>query len=110
MSHPQEGETRLRFQPEAACLPISRLGGCEVALQAMYLSLSIRGVTESAFVQGSLRELLSDPTSFFKGVLPQATQRHDLGAMHQAQTLVGDHLGLLRAPPRQRDCPLTGAS
>ena len=110
LSQPQQGETRLRFQPEAARLPIGRFGGSEVALQAMYLTLSIRGVAESPFVQGSLRESLSDPSRFFEGVPPQAPQRHDLGAMHEAQPLVGDHVGLLLAPPRQRAGPLAGAS
>jgi hypothetical protein len=72
----------------------------------MDLTLSIGGVAEGLLIQDSLRELLADLTGFFQGIPPRAGQRHDLRAMHQAQTLVGHHLGLLFAPARQLVRPL----
>jgi len=53
---------------------------------------------------------LADTTRFFQRVLPCAGHRHDLGAMNQAQTIVGHHVGLLLAPARQRRGPLAGAA
>jgi hypothetical protein len=76
----------------------------------MDLTLSVGGVAESQLIQDPLCETLVDPTRFFQRVPPRTPQRHDLGAMHQAQALVGHHIGLLLAPPRQGGGPLAGAA
>ena len=78
----------------------------ELALEAMNLRLPIRSMAESALVQDSLRELLGDAPCFLERVPPGAAERHDLGAMHEAEALVRDHVRLLLAPARQRLRPL----
>jgi hypothetical protein len=110
LRQPHQSKARLRFPPEPACLPVGRLGQAELTLQAVDLPLPVGGVAESPLIQDSLGETLGDPTRFFQRVAPRTTQRHDLGAMHQAQALVRHHVGLLIAPPRQGGGPLAGAA
>jgi hypothetical protein len=76
----------------------------------MDFPLPVGGVAESPLIQDSLSKALADPIRFFQRVPPRTYERHDLGAVHQAQTLVGDHLGLIFTPPRQSGGPLAGAA
>ena len=52
----------------------------------------------------------ADPPGLLEGVLPRTLQLHDLGAVHQADALVRDHVPLTLAPKRQRRGPLPRAS
>lgn len=74
----------------------------------MDLPLSIVGLTAGELVEDTPREPLGGPPRLLEGLLPRSAQLHDLRAMDQAETVVGDHLGLALAPPRQCLGPLPG--
>ena len=56
------------------------------------------------------RQALPEPAQLAERLLPGASERHELGTVHVADARVGDHVGLLLAPARQRGRPLAGAA
>ena len=72
----------------------------------MDLPLSIVGLAAGELVQDTPREPLGGSPRLLQGLLPRSAQLHDLGAVDQAEAIVGDHLGLALTPPRQRLGPL----
>src|SRR5687767_14338843 len=72
----------------------------------MDLALSVTGLAAGDLIERALGEPLGGPARLLQGVLPGAAKLHDLGAMDQAETVVGDHLGLSVAPSRQGLGPL----
>ena len=60
----------------------------------MDLALSVVGLAAGELIEHSLREPLGRPPRLLQGVLPCAAKLHDLGAMDEAETVVGDHLRL----------------
>src|ERR671918_2980823 len=106
LRQPQHRQAWLRLSAEPACLSIGQLRSLELTTQAVDLTLSVGSMATCALVQDSLREFLADATRFLEGLRPRTFERHDLGAVHEAQALVGHHLALLLAPARQRRGPL----
>jgi hypothetical protein len=72
----------------------------------VHLALAVRGLAAGQLVQGTPRQLLVEPTQFLERLIPGAAECHDLGTVHQAETFVGHHFGLMLAPSRQGDRPL----
>jgi hypothetical protein len=106
----QERQSRLGLAPESRGLPVGSLGLVEVTLQAMDLSALVGGVAEGPLIQHSLGEAPAQPAEFFERDTPSTPERHELSTMHQAETVVRHHVGLLIAPPRQGGSPLSGAA
>ena len=110
LRQPHECQAGLRLASIQARLAVRLLGCFEVASQAMHLSLAIEGVAARQLVQRPSREPFRRATRFDQRTLPIAAEKHDLGAMHQTQPIVGDHFGLTLAPSGQRASPLPHVS
>ena len=67
----------------------------------MDLALAVERLSAGELVEYPLREALGGSSGLLHGVLPVASELHDLGAMDQAEAIVGHHLGLGVAPSRQ---------
>ena len=87
---------------------IGLLRSLEVPAQAVQLALDVerlpRRLADSAPPARARR-----PSGLLQRGLPGTQQLHDLGAMHEAHALVGDHVGLPLAPEGKRRGPLAGA-
>ena len=110
LRQPQQRQARLRLEATPTRLAVGVLGGIELPPQPMDLPLSVVGLAAGELVEDAPREPLGGSPRLLQGLLPRAAQLHDLGAVDEAETVVGDHLGLALAPPRQRLGPLPGVA
>ena len=76
----------------------------------MDLALPVAGGPGGDLIQHACGEALGGVPRFCQGRVPRALKLQHLGAVDQAQAVVGDHLGLAVAPPRQRVRPLAGVA
>ena len=110
LRQPQQRQAGLGLAPQAAGLAIGRLGRVELAPQAQHLALLVGGLAHGALVHHAARQALPEPAQLAERLLPGASERHELGTVHVADARVGDHVGLLLAPARQRGRPLARAA
>ena len=110
LGQPQERQTRLWLEAEPACRAVSLLGSRELPLQALDFPLAVEGAPRAALVQHTSAEALTGLLHLFQSGLPGPLELHDLGAMHQADAGVRDHVGLAVTPLGQGIGPLAGAA
>ncbi len=103
----QQCKTRLRLVAVSGRGAICLLRLREVAAQAMELSLDVAGPRGRALIQHPLR---ADASRLLQRGLPRSLELHDLGAVHQADARVRDHVGLPLAPECQGSGPLSSAA
>ena len=97
-------------QPAAACVPVGLLGGGGLAPQAVDLALPVVAPARPPRGSPPARSARAARRASSQRVRPRAVQLHDLGPVHEARPAEADHVGLLRAPPRQRRRPLVRAA
>ena len=110
LRQPQERQARLWLEAEPACGAVGLLGSRELPLQALDFPLAVEGAPREALVQHTLAEALTGLLHLFQSGPPGPLELHDLGAMHQADAGVRDHVGLAVTPLGQRIGPLAGAA
>ncbi len=104
----QKGEARLRLVPAPGRAPVGLLGGGELPPQPMDLALPIEGLAAGQLVEDAVGEALGCPPGLVQGLVPGALELPDLGPVHEAEAVVGHHLGLALAPAGERVGPLPG--
>ena len=102
-------EPGLGLSSALAGLPICLLGVVELAAQPMKLALLVEGGARRR-MRGSFDDPPARPLDLLHGVEPLTLQSHDLRAMHEALTAVGDEIRLRFAPTAQCRGPLLGSA
>src|SRR5204863_8998995 len=101
---PQLGEPGVRLSSRSAGLPVCLFGLRELSTQAMELAPHVLSGPDGG-VARRLRQALARLLCFVHGARPGAAELQNFGAMHEADTAVGDQSGLRFAPPRERRRP-----